>query len=69
MSYFSNKFLKSTKRWGFPLPSPLELQLWWPEFAWFGQIVFFWTDYVKIKFFKNQLWRHFSDVIVLTSPN
>jgi len=35
----------------------------------FGQIVAFQTDYGEIKLFKYQLWRYFSDVIVITSPN
>jgi len=37
MHYFSNKFSKIAKRW------PLNLQYWWPEVAWFGQIAAFQT--------------------------
>jgi len=47
--YFSNKFSKIVKRWGFPLPAPLNLQYWWPEVPWFGQMLVFETDYDKIK--------------------
>jgi len=32
------------------------------------QIVVFQTDYGEIGLFKNQLWRHFSDIIVITLP-
>jgi len=41
MHYFSNKFSKITK--------PLNLQHWWLEVLWFGQIVVFEADYDKIK--------------------
>jgi len=40
----------------------------WLGVAWFGQFVVFQTDYDEIEHKKNQLWRHFSDVIVFTSP-
>jgi len=31
MHYFSNKFSKIAKRWGFFATSVLNLQHWWPE--------------------------------------
>jgi len=31
MHYFSNKFSKIAKRWGFPLPAPSFLRFWWSE--------------------------------------
>jgi len=35
MHYFSNKFLKIAKHWGFPPLVPrLYLQYWWPEVSW-----------------------------------
>jgi len=46
MRYFSNKFSKITKRWGYPPPpAPLNLRLLWPKVVWFWQIVAFQTDY------------------------
>jgi len=45
MHYFSNKFLKITKRWG----RCLNLQYWWPEVTWFEQIVVFQADCGEIK--------------------
>jgi len=57
MHYFSNKFSKIAKY----------LQYWWPEVAWFGQIVIFKLIMMKSNF-KKQLWRHISDVITITSP-
>jgi len=48
MQHFSNKSSKVVKRWGLSAPSLLNLQCWWHEVAWFGQIVFFQTDYDKI---------------------
>jgi len=60
MHYFSNEFSKTAKRWGFPSPAPLNLQFWWTEVLWFGQIVVFQVDYVtKIKsqvFFNLGTW-------------
>jgi len=32
-----------------PPPAPLNLRYWWPEVAWFGQIVVFQTDYDEIE--------------------
>jgi len=49
MHYFSNKFSKIAKRWWLPAPSDLNLQYWWPEVPWFGQIVVFEADYDKIE--------------------
>jgi len=57
MHYFSNKFSKIVKL----------NDRWWPEVAWFGQIVVFQTDYDEIGF-KKQIWCHFSDVITITPP-
>jgi len=53
MHYFSNKFLKITKRWGMYLevhgwgltaPAPFNLQYRWPEVRWFDQIMVFQAD-------------------------
>jgi len=38
MHYFSNKFSKIAKHCGLFAPAPLNLQYWWPEVPWFGQI-------------------------------
>jgi len=65
MDYFSNKFSKIAKRWGLSAPAPLNLQYWWPDVTWFGQIVFLKLIMTKSNL-KNQLWRHFSDVIAIT---
>jgi len=32
------------------------LRCWWPEVAWFGQIVILQTNYDEIELLKNQLW-------------
>jgi len=58
MHYFSNKLLKIAKRWGVPPPAPLNLQYWWPEVPWFGQIVVF----------EAQISKYSYDVITITSP-
>jgi len=31
MHYFSDKFLKTAKRWELSSPAPLNLQYWWSE--------------------------------------
>jgi len=65
MHYFSNKFSKIAKRWGLTVLqrlailrvvcqtlgafAPLNLQYWWPEVPWFGQIVDFKADYDEIE--------------------
>jgi len=41
---------------------------WWFEVAWFGQFVVLQINYDAIKLQKYQLWRHFGDVIKITSP-
>jgi len=43
MHYFSNKFSKIAKRWGFfAFPTaPLNLQYWWPAVPWFNKIMVF----------------------------
>jgi len=56
MHYFSNKFSEGAG--GSPLPAPLNLRYWWPKV-----VCVFQTDYDEIEFQKNQLLRHFSDVI------
>jgi len=62
MYYFSNKFSKIFKRWGFPPPAPLNLQYWKPEIPWFGQIVVFEADYEEIELQNTVMtsfqWRH-----------
>jgi len=55
--YFSNKFSKIAESWGSPPQAPLNLRCWWPEVAWFAQIVVFKLIMTKSNF-KNQLWRH-----------
>jgi len=67
MRYFSNKFSKIAKHWGLFDPSASKPSI-LVTFAWFIQIVFFQTDYDEIELKKNQLWCHFSDVIVPMSP-
>jgi len=54
MLYFSNKFSK--------IQRPLNLQYWWLEVSWFGQIVVFEADYNEIK-----LQKYSYDVISATS--
>jgi len=51
MRYFSNKFSKIAKRWRLSIPSALcsILVFWWSADAWFGQIMFFKTNYDKIE--------------------
>jgi len=49
MHYFSNKFPKTTKHWGLSTSGPLNLQYWWPEVTWYGQIVVFQSDYDEIE--------------------
>jgi len=68
MRYFNNKFSKIASV-GDSAPPATILRFWWHEVVWFAQCskVFFQTDYGKIKL-KNQLWRHFSHVIVITTP-
>jgi len=61
MHYFSDKFSKISKRWGFPPPVPLNLQYWWLEVPWFDQIVVFEADYDKI-----ELQKYSYDVISVT---
>jgi len=39
MHYFSNKFSKIANAGGFTPTAPLNLQYWWLEVPWFGQIV------------------------------
>jgi len=61
MHYFSNKFSKFAKRWGFPPPAPLNLQYWWLEVPWFGQIVVLKMIMTKsnFKIFMTSFqWRH-----------
>jgi len=45
-----------------PFPAPLNLQYWWPEVSWFGQIVGFQVDYDEIELQKYSMasfqWRH-----------
>jgi len=43
------KFKKSFSVGGFPPPALLNLRFWWPEVAWFGQIVVFQSDYDENK--------------------
>jgi len=62
MHYFSNKFSKIAKRWGYPTPVTLKLRFWWSEVTWCGQIVFFQADYDEIELQKN-----IHDVILVTS--
>jgi len=57
MRYFNKKISKFAKR-------PINLGIWWPEDAWFAQIVFFQTDYDEIELKKISY-----DVIIITSPN
>jgi len=66
MHYFSNKVLKIANARGSPPQMPLNVQYWWPEVPWFGQIVLF-RAYDEIKTSKK-LWRHFSNVITIKSP-
>jgi len=40
MHYFTDKFSKIAKRCRRKL---LNLQYWWPEVPWLGQILFFWN--------------------------
>jgi len=66
MHYFSNKFLKIAKRWRLPaLNDPAfdldDLKLY--DFANCSFSNWLW----RIRALKNQLWRHSSDVIVITS--
>jgi len=51
-------FQKSPSAEGSPPLAPLNLQYWWPEVPWFGQIVVFQADYDEIELQKNSLWRH-----------
>jgi len=53
MHYFSNKFSKIANRWGFPTPSATNLQYWWHEVSWFGQIMFFKLIMTKSNFKKS----------------
>jgi len=48
MHYFSDNFSKSPSAGGFLPPAPLNVQYWWHEVPWFGQIVVFEADYDKI---------------------
>jgi len=64
MHYFSNKFSKIAKRWGSPHPAPLNLQFWWPEVTWCGQILFFQDDYDEIEL--QQI--SYDDVMAIMSP-
>jgi len=49
MHYFSNELKKLPSAGGFPHPAPLNLQYWWLEVPWFGQIVVFEADYDEIE--------------------
>jgi len=59
MHYFRNTFFKTAKRSEAPCPN---LWCWWPEVAWFGQIVVFKTDYDETVLKKSVItsfhWRH-----------
>jgi len=69
MRYFNNKFSKIAKRWRLcSCGAQLPLRFWWPEVAWFAQKWFFKRFMANSSFESNQLWRHFSDVIVITTP-
>jgi len=56
-------FQKSPNAGGFSPPAPLNLQYWWPEVPWFGQLVVFEADYDEI-----ELQKYSYDVITITSP-
>jgi len=62
MHYFSNRFSKIAKCWGFFAPSA-----WWPEVPWFGQIVVFEADYDEIEI-QNIVMMSFQWLIIITSP-
>jgi len=49
MHYFVTNFQKSPSVGSFSPPAPLNLQYWWLEVSWFGQIVIFEADYDKIE--------------------
>jgi len=36
MHYLVTNFQKSSSTGGFPPPTPLNLQYWWPKLPWFG---------------------------------
>jgi len=52
MHYFRTNFQKSLSAGGSPPQRQLYLRFGWSEVAWFGQIVFFQTDYDEIKLWK-----------------
>jgi len=61
-SILVTNFQKLPSAGGFPPPAPLNLQYWWPEVPWFGQIVVFEVDYDEIEL-QNMVmtsfqWRH-----------
>jgi len=59
-------FQKLPSAEGYPPSEPLNLQFWWAKVIWpnCGFSSWLWRNRSS----KNQLWRHFSDVIVITSP-
>jgi len=61
-SILVTNFQKSPSARSFPPSAPLNLQYWWPEVPWFGQIVVFEAGYDEIEFqnitMKSFQWRH-----------
>jgi len=53
INYFTKNCQKSPSARGSPPPAPLNVRLWWPEVAWFGQILFFKLIMMKSNFKKS----------------